>query len=122
MIMNKITTVVIIILLTLVSGWGDAQYFIHSAQAWNKGKIVWSEIFKSSLGVTLGVIMYWIAIKFMQDLKIFSTEIQTLIWFTVVIVGIALLSGKFSSWQLIDKIVSIMIILCIGWLLVRTGR
>ncbi len=109
-----------IVIFTLLSGFGDAQGFVHAANVWHNGKIVWAEITKSALGVILGLTAYWIAIKFLQDVGIVTPEIQTIGWFAITIVGVALISGKFIHWQTVDQIVALLVIFGIGWLLVKT--
>lgn len=111
----------LIVVLTLLSGWGDSQGFLHASNIWLGGKLVWSEFIKSALGFSLGLGMYWICIRFLQEFRIVSPEMQTLGWFTVTIVGVALFSGKFLQWHFIDQIVGIAILLGIGWLLYRTA-
>jgi len=65
--------------------------------------------------------MYWICIRFLQDFRIFSPEIQTLAWFTATIIGVALFSGKFLHWHAIDQIVGIAVLCGVAFLLFRTG-
>jgi len=52
---------------------------------------------------------------------IISPEIQTIGWFTVTILGVALFSGKFLRWQTIDQFVGIAVLFGIAWLLIRTA-
>jgi divalent metal cation (Fe/Co/Zn/Cd) transporter len=117
---QQIGSAVSIIIFTLLSGWGDSQGFLHAANIWSEGKLIWVEVIKSALGFGLGMVMFWISIRFLQEFKIISPEIQTIGWFTVTIVGVALLSGKFLHWRHIDQIIGVAILFGIVWLLVRT--
>jgi hypothetical protein len=112
---------VLILVITLISGLADAQGFVHAANIWQSGKLILPEVIKSALGFGGGILAYWVSIRFLQDFKIISPEIQTLGWFTATIVGVAILSGKFLHWQVIDQIVGIAILCGVAWLLFRTG-
>ena len=70
--------------------------------------------------------MLWILVRhssqaktlnFLQDFRIFSPEIQTLAWFTATIIGVALFSGKFLHWHVIDQIVGIAVLCGVVFLL-----
>ena len=118
---NQVGIIVLLIVLTLISGVADAQGFVHAANIWQGGKLIWPEVMKSALGFAVGIVMYWICIQFLQDFRIFSPEIQTLAWFTVTIIGVALFSGKFLQWHAIDQIVGIAVLCGVAFLLFRTG-
>lgn len=118
---ESISLILIIGILTVISGYSDAQGFLHASNIWHKGEIVWDELGKSALGFAGGIISYWIVIKFLQQAGIVLPEIQTIGWFAVTIIGIALISGKFANWQTIDQIVAILVVFGLGWLLLRVG-
>ncbi len=120
MALETITPLLLIIVLTLISGIGDAQGFIHAARLWQGGSIAWSELTKSALGFGVGISMYWLALRSMKELGILAPEIQTVIWFGVTLVGVALASGSFFKWQLIDQAVAVGVLAGIGWLMLRT--
>ncbi len=111
----------IIIVLTVLSGIGDSQGFVHAAKVWTNDKLVWSEVGKSALGFAVGISLYWIVIKYMNTAGIAAPEIQTLIWFSITILGVAILSRNFFRWQTVDQIVGIAVLVGVGWLMVRTG-
>lgn len=112
---------VLIILLTLLSGLADAQGFIHAANAWLNGKIVWKEALTSLLGFGVGAILYILVINFLRQAGIVSAEVQTLLWFSAAIIGVAVISGKFLHWQLLDQCIGIIVLCGVAWLLFRTG-
>jgi len=118
---NQVGTIVLLIVLTLISGVADAQGFVHAANIWQGGKLIWPEVMKSAVGFGIGIVMYWICIRFLQDFRIFSPEIQTLAWFTATIIGVALFSGKFLHWHTVDQIVGIAVLCGVAFLLFRTG-
>jgi len=117
---KKVGRAILIIVLSLLSGFGDSQGFVHSARVWATGKLVWQEIVKSSLGYGFGILMYWVAIRFLNEFGIVSPEIQTLGWFVVTIVGVAMFSGEFIRWQAVDRFVAVCVLAGVGWLLLRT--
>ena len=110
----------IIIGLTLLSGFADAQGFLHAAQIWEGKNVSWPEIGKSALGFGSGIIVYWCALKYMAA-HVATPEMQTMLWFGVTIVGVAVASGRFAQWRATEQIVAGGVVLGIGWLLMRTG-
>jgi hypothetical protein len=118
---EQVKLLVFITGITLISGIGDSQGFIHAAKMWQNGKIVWDEFSKSALGFVVGIGTYWLAVKYLDEFGVFATETQTLIWFGVTIIGVALISRKFFAWEMIDQVVAIFVFLGVSWLLFRTG-
>lgn len=118
---NKIFAIVLIIILTILSGIGDSQGFLHSSLVWKNAKFIWGEAGKSILGFGIGILFYWFAIKYMQQVGIISAEMQTISWFAVTIIGVAIVSGKFIDWSAADKAISVGVLIGIGLLLFRTG-
>ncbi len=112
---------VLIIVFTLLSGWGDAQGFLHAAHVWNGPSFVWPEALRSALGYAFGSVMYWFAIRSLNQVRSVSPEVQTLGWFAVTIVGIAALSGRFRVWAAMDRLIALAALACVAWLMVRTG-
>jgi hypothetical protein len=111
----------LVVVITLISGFGDAQGFVHASNIWNNGVVVWSELAKSVLGFGLGISTYWLVLKYMKELGILSTEIQTVFWFAITLISVAVISGNFGKWQLLDRMVAVSVVLGIGWLLFRTS-
>lgn len=118
---EQIRLVSLVIGLTLVSGLSDSRGFIHAANIWQGGQLIWGEVGKSALGFSVGIFMYWIVLKYMKELGIVAPEIQTVIWFGMTLVGVAIASGQFFRWQLTDQMVALGVLIGIGWLLARTG-
>jgi hypothetical protein len=107
--------------LTLASGLGDAHGFVHAARMWQDGRLVARELAHSAAGFALGVGCYWIAVRDLVRAGVLSAEVQTLVWFGVTIVGIALASGRILSWRAIDQVVALGVLTGLGFLLVRNG-
>lgn len=119
--MNKLGTIFIIIIITLISGLADSQGFIHSSQVWKNDKFIFAEAIQSLLGFVIGTAVFWFAIKYMQHVGVISAEIQTILWFIITIIGVAAVSGKFVQWNIIDQLIAIGVFVGIGILLFRTG-
>ena len=112
---------ILIIGLTLLSGIADSQGFVHAAKIWEGQKVIWSEVTKSTLGFAIGILLYWIVLKYLKAVQVAAPEVQTMIWFGVTIVGVAVLSGRFAQWRGTKQLVAGGVILGICWLLMRTG-
>lgn len=113
--------IIFFIFLTILTGLGDSQGFIHASRVWDKGVFVWGEAFKSAGGFALGTAAYWIIVKFLQHHGVVTAEIQTLSWFAITIIGVSLASGKFFQWTLFDQILAASILFGIGVLMIRTN-
>jgi len=111
----------LIIVITLISGIGDSQGFTHAANMWHDGKLVPREFFLSALGFGVGIGSYWIAIKYLNEYGVVAPETQTLIWFGVTIIGVALISRKFWEWQTLDQVIAVLVAIGVCWLFYRTG-
>ena len=118
---EQVRALLIAITLTILSGLGDAQGFLHAARVWREGRIIWQEVAYSAAGFGVGIAVYWLAIRFYQQLGISFAETQTIVWFAITITGVALLSGKFAQWERIDQFAAMGVIAGVGWLLFRTG-
>lgn len=118
---EKINPLLLIGLMTVLSGLADAQGFLHASRIWQNGNAVWSEIGKSALGFAVGISIYWLVLKFMSEAGIVSPEIQTVTWFGVTLIGVALASGGFLKWNILDQGIAVLVLAGIGWLLFRTN-
>jgi hypothetical protein len=113
--------VALIVVLTLISGYGDSRGFIYAAQMWEDGRLAGGMLARSAAGFALGVGAYWLALRFLGQFGAVSPEVQTLGWFGVTIAGVAMTSGAFASWWIGDQIAAVLVLAGIGWLLVHTG-
>ncbi len=118
---EKLLPILLVVILTVASGIGDSLGFSHAAAMWNQGRLDWNEFAKSAAGFALGIGTYWLVVRFLNQLDINAPEIQTLLWFGVTLLGVALLNGNFFRWQLLDQLVAVGVLAGIGWLLFRTG-
>lgn len=119
--MEQLGSYAIIIVLTILSGIADAQGFLHAARIWQNGNLVWDELGRSILGFVMGIVLYWIVLRNMNAVGITSPEIQTVTWFGVTIIGVALVSGSFLKWTVLDQAIDVFVLFGIGWLMFRTS-
>lgn len=118
---SPVVPVMLVLVLTLLSGIGDAQGFLHAAQVWQEGRPALDHVARSALGFAFGVVTYWGAVRYLTELGVGSPEVQTLLWFAVTIVGVAAFSGRFAQWRLPEQIIALAVLAGIGWLMWRTG-
>ena len=108
-----------IVVLTALSGLADAQGFVRSAQAFQNGLVVSTDLAQAVIFFGLGLISYLFAVRDLMRLGIDAPEVHMLFWFAITIVGLALLSGRMSGWQGVDRLVGAVVVLGISWLILR---
>ena len=118
---SLVSNIILIIALTLLSGFGDSQGFVHASRGWVNGLPVWKELVKSVLWFGLGIVIFLGAIRFMREVGIVLPEIQTTVWFLAVIIGVAILAGHFFQWERQEQVVALVVVAGIGWLIFRTS-
>jgi hypothetical protein len=122
MFIERLPTVLLVIGISVISGLADSRGFVHAARMWQGGRLVPQELARSALGFAIGLSGYWFSVKYLQVLGVLAPETQTLIWFTVTLLGVALASGKLLRWHTLDQLVAAGVLLGLGWLLYRTGE
>jgi hypothetical protein len=116
----QVQPTLIILTLTLISGFCDSLGFTHASRMWQGSTLIVHEALHSAAGFALGISIYWIAVRHLNQAGIVAVEIQTLLWFGTTLIGVAALSGRFLQWRSIDQAVGIAVLVGIGWLLLRT--
>jgi hypothetical protein len=119
--MANLKIILLILLLTLISGFGDAQGFVHASRVWQADRLIWPELTKSAAGFAVGILSFWLSVRYMGQLGVISPEIQATLWFTTAIIGVALASGRFRQWPRLDQLVALLVLLGLGYLVFRTG-
>ena len=109
-------------LLTALSAFFDAKGFVYSAQAWRDGALIPATAFRAVVFFLGGVSVYISTIGLQQRLGVHSAALQTLFWFAMTIIGIALLDGTIAGWSVAQKAVGTAVTIGIGWLLVSAGH
>ncbi|MBI1763963.1 MAG: hypothetical protein HYR56_21265 [Acidobacteria bacterium] len=110
-----------LIALTLLSGVCDAQGFVYAARMWQGGALVKAAALRSLLYFLVGMALYLYSLRFLQQFSVVSPELQSLFWFSVTLIGVAVINGRAAQWSSIDRLVAVLVLCGIGWLLLRTG-
>lgn len=118
---DKVINVIVIIVLTILSGLGDANGFTHAAKMWNKEGIVIPEFIKAIIGFTFGIGTFMVSIRYFQKFGIVTPEMQTIGWIVVTTIGVAVIGGRFARWQTLDQILSVAIIIGLCIVILRTN-
>jgi len=114
-------SLLVLVLITL-SGFADSLGFVYAAKIWQNGALSWPDVGRSALGWFVGITLYVISLKYMARLGVTSAEVQTAVWFAMTIIGVVIFSGRFFSWPRLEQVVATLVLLGLGWLLVRTGE
>ena len=114
--------VVIVFLLIVLSGFADSLGFVYAAKIWRGDSISWIDVARSALGWGAGITLYVFSLRYMARLGVTSAEIQTAVWFAMTIIGVVVLSGRFFTWPRLEQSVAVLVLVGLGWLLVRTGE
>jgi hypothetical protein len=118
---SGIRLAVVIAVLTIGSGVFDSFAFTYSARMWEDGRISWVPASKAAVTFSIGICLYWFAIRFLGEAGIVLPEIQTLIWFTVTIIGVSFLGGRLGDWHIVDQVLGVNVIVSMGVLITRTS-
>lgn len=113
--------VAMVTVFTVITGYADSRGFVHAARVWSDGQVVWREVALSGLGFLVGVIAYWIVVRYASQLGVQSALLQTMGWFAVTIFAVALTDIGHIRWQLLDTATAGVVVAGLGLLLYRTG-
>lgn len=116
-----IATPLLILVLLALSGLADSLGFFYASKIWQSGLLSWVNLAKSALGWTVGISLYIVALRPMSTAGVTSAEIQTAVWFGMTIIGVVVFSGRFFTWQWLEQTIAVLVVVALGWLLVRTG-
>ena len=116
-----VATGALIFALLAASGFADSYGFYYASKIWQHGSLSWLDLGRAGLGWFVGISLYVVALRPMGGAGVTSAELQTAVWFAMTIVGVVVFSGRFFSWQRLDQAVAVLVVLALGWLLVRTG-
>jgi hypothetical protein len=111
-------TALLVFVLWVGSGLADSLGFVHASRMWREDGVVWRECLRSAAGFATGIGMYWLSLRYASRMGIVSSaEAQTIVWFAVTIIGVAVVNGKFIEWPMVDRFVALVVALGVGWLL-----
>jgi hypothetical protein len=115
-------TLVVAGAVTVVSGLADAYGFVHASRMWDEGHhLVAFEWARSGIGFAVGILCYWFVVRLVEGAGVHSALVQTLGWFSVTVVGVALLDGDVRRWTVANQVVAGAVVFGIGWLLAKAG-
>ncbi|HEX4822427.1 MAG TPA: hypothetical protein VFV00_19620 [Acidimicrobiales bacterium] len=112
--------VTLFIALTAVTGFADSQGFVHASRIWDEGRWVWREAWFSGAAFAVGVVSYWVVVRFIAELGVRSAAVQTMGWFAVTIAAVALTEGG-HKWEPLDIATAIVVAAGLALLLYRTS-
>jgi uncharacterized membrane-anchored protein len=115
----NVQSVLLIATFTVLSGLGDAAGFVFASRIWSEGRFVGVEAAKCLAGFQFGMLMYWVALWKLSEHGIDSAELQTMFWFVVTIIGVALLSGRVFAWAPLDQVVAGAVVMGVFFLMYR---
>ena len=107
--------------LTLSSGVLDAFGFVHASRVWRDDHLIVREAFLTFGYFLSGVGVYLLVVRYFDRLGVASTEIQTLLWFAVTVIGVASIQRSLADWSTIDRAFAVVAAVSVGWLVARHG-
>ena len=120
--MKSFLSISALLIVTALSAFLDAKGFVYAAQAWRSGSLAPSVAFQSLLYFVGGVTIYIASIGFQQYLGVQSAAMQSIFWFAMTVVGVALLDGTIGHWTVAQRLVAVTVTVGIGWLLFSTAH
>jgi hypothetical protein len=118
--MGQVGNLLVVGLLTVVSGLLDARGFVFAGKAWPGGQLDPKMGIVSLLSFGGGLTAYILAVKFMQSAGIHGVALQSGIWFVITAVGIAAMDGTLLQWTRTQQVVGLAVAVALGWLISTT--
>lgn len=113
-------TLALIAGLTILTASGDTVGFIFADRAWANGRIDWSCAALALAGYAVGVSSYIAVLGPIKRAIDVPPEIQTLAWFALTSIGVAIASRAALGWSA-DKIAAgVIAVSCLGYLVARS--
>jgi hypothetical protein len=112
--------VTLFVALTALTGYADSQGFVHASRIWDGGTVVWREALLSGIAFFVGVVAYWMVVRFVAELGVRSAVLQTMGWFAVTIAAVVLTDPGHHRWALLDTATAAVVVGGLGLLLYRT--
>lgn len=112
---------VLILVLLALSGFADSLGFFYASRIWQNETLSVSDLAKSALGWAVGISLYVLSLRPLSTAGVTSAEVQTAVWFAMTIIGVVVLSGRVWQWHRLDQMLAGVVVVALGWLLVRTS-
>jgi len=113
--------VVAAVVFTLTSGVLDAFGFVHASRAWRHDHVVMREVGWTFAYFLAGIAAYLFVVRHLSRLGVTATELQTLMWFGVTVLGVAVIQRSLGDWTNADRLVALVAVASVGWLVSRYG-
>ncbi len=120
--MRSALVVCALIIATALSAYFDAKGFVYASQSWKQGSLLIATSLLSLVTFIGGVALYIVSIGFQQRLGVQSAAMQSIFWFAMTVVGIALMDGTITQWSISQRVVGALVTIGIGWLLVSASH
>jgi hypothetical protein len=111
-----------LIVVTALSAFFDAKGFVYAAQAWRSGSLNAVLALYSLVYFIGGVTLYIASIGFQQSLGVQSAAVQSIFWFAMTVLGVALMDGSIVQWSIAERVVGVAVAVGIAWLLVKSSH
>jgi uncharacterized membrane-anchored protein len=111
-----------LVIVTALSAYFDARGFVYAAQTWREGSLVPGVVFLALVNFMGGIALYIGSIGFQQRLGVESATMQTIFWFVMTVVGIAIMDGTIGQWSIAQRAVGVAVTAGIGWLMVSAAH
>jgi hypothetical protein len=104
---------------TAVSGALDAIGFVHATRVWHQDHLVWKEAGVAFAGFVSATVVYLLVVRYLARCGMTTPTVQTLSWFLMTVIGVALLQRTIAQWSVTDRLAMLLAVLSVGWLVVR---
>lgn len=111
-----------LVLVTALSAFFDAKGFVYAALAWRGGSVSAANALWSLGFFVTGVSLYIASIGFQQRLGVQSPALQSIFWFAMTVIGVALMDGTIAQWSTAQRAVAIAVSLGVAWLLISAPQ
>ena len=105
--------------LTVLAGLADAYGFSEASRIWGQGPWSAAALVRSGAGYAVGIVLYWLSLRFITASGVLSATVQTLAWFVITVIGVAVLSGDAKQWDVGAYVLAVIAVAAVAGLLVK---
>ena len=99
------------LLLTIAAGFIEAQGYVLSFDAIREGSLI--GLMQSYVVYSVGIVVDYGALYILRHSSMYVPELLSMIFMGSAIIGIALFSGQFFGWDIINKCLAVTTALCL---------
>jgi hypothetical protein len=115
--MKSLLSALLVLVLTVTSGFMDARGFVYAGRAWPGGSLDWAAVAQSLVAFFAGISLYIGAVRFMQAMGLQAVSLQSGVWFVATAIGIAALDGSVAQWSRPQQAVALGVMAGLAWLI-----